>query len=381
MEDQGPSSRPAVDLIPANLPTPQVRTLQRVRTQLVRGASRVEWLLDSAVWGLRRRFGKLGPLILVAYRSYGTPGHALLRGRLLEAKPGRVPSADDRALRNLAFMLRRFNSSEVPAAEVRAVFQDSSVAGCTDEEGYFDLTLPTNTKAQSETTWRTVELELVGCPVPGWTAVRGQADVLIPGADARFGIISDIDDTVLQTHVTRRWKMLWVTLSGSAFTRSTFDGTSQLYQALTRGPSGADHNPIFYVSKSPWNLYDFLVDFMERAALPRGPLILRDIGLHDRPPLDFKLETISSLLRQYDSMPFVLIGDSGERDPDIYLEVAKKFPGRIRAIYIRKVSDDEQTKRSLAACSERALELGTTLLALSHTADALPDARAHGLIA
>jgi phosphatidate phosphatase APP1 len=377
MEEQGGRT---AELIPKSLPTQQVRALQRVRTQMVRGAARVEWALDSVVWGLRRRYGKLGPLKVVAYRGYGAGANVILRGRVLESKSDRVPRAEDRVLRNLAFMLRRFNSREVPQAEIRAEFDGNVSIGRTDDEGYFEFLLSIPARNGGEGHWHTAEFQIVGCPVAGWTPAHGQADVLVPGADAEFGIVSDIDDTVLQTHVTRRLKMLWVTLSGSAFTRSTFEGTSELYQALVRGASGSAQNPVFYVSKSPWNLYDFLVDFMERSALPRGPLLLRDIGLNDRPPVDFKVETISLLFAQYPHLSFVLIGDSGERDPDIYLEVAAKFPGRVRAIYIRKVNDNVFTNNVLARAAERARTLGTTLLAITHTSEALSHARSQRLV-
>jgi phosphatidate phosphatase APP1 len=377
MTEQGSGG---VDLIPKSLPTPQARVVERARTQLIRGAARIEWLLDSVVWGLRRRFGRLGPLKVVAYRGYGTPSQVLLRGRVLEAKAGRLPTAEDRALRNLAFMLRRFNSKEVPDTELRASFLDQSCVGRTDDEGYFDISLSVPPMSSAKTRWHKAELEVVGSPVAGWTAARAEAEVLVPGAAAQFGIISDIDDTVLQTHVTRRLKMLWVTLSGSAFTRSTFEGTSELYQALARGSTGSEQNPFFYVSKSPWNLYDFLVEFMERQGLPRGPLLLRDIGINDRPPIDFKFESIALLLNQYATLQFVLIGDSGERDPDIYLEVAAKFPGRVRAIYIRKVNDDEATQRAMEQHRTRALGLATAFLAISHTHEALAHARANQLI-
>jgi phosphatidate phosphatase APP1 len=378
MEEQ--SARAAVERIPKSLPTPQVRALQRVRAQMVRGAARVEWVLDSVVWGLRRRYGKLGPLKVVAYRGYGAGASVILRGRVLESKSERAPSAEDRVLRNLAFMLRRFNSREVPNAEVRAAFDGNVLIGRTDDEGYFEFALSVPAGKSVAGQWQTADFQVVSCPVPGWTPVQGHAEVLVPGNDAEFGIISDIDDTVLQTHVTRRLKMVWVTLSGSAFTRSTFDGTSELYQALVRGASGTAHNPIFYVSKSPWNLYDFLTEFMDRCALPRGPLLLRDIGLHDRPPVDFKVETISLLLTQYPHLSFVLIGDSGERDPDIYLEVAEKFPGRVRAIYIRKVNDDALTRSVLERASERATALGTTLLSITHTHEASAHARTLRLV-
>ncbi|HEX2736277.1 MAG TPA: phosphatase domain-containing protein [Polyangiaceae bacterium] len=377
MEDSSAST--VMELAPPSLGTRQLKTLQRVKTQAVRGAARAEWLMDSVVWGLRKRFGKLGELKIVAYRGYGTPRRIQLKGRILEDTQSWVPQADDSLFTNLRYMFRRFNSNEVPEVQVRAAFSSSSVTGTTDDEGYFNLDLALDDSPRDANGWQRAEFEVVGSTMPGWQPVRGSAEVLIPSPEAEFVIVSDIDDTVLQTYVNRRLKMLWVTLSGSAFTRSTFEGTSDWYQALVRGTGDHGGNPIFYVSKSPWNLYDFLIDFMDRKQLPRGPLLLRDIGLNDQPPLDFKAETIEQLFATYPSRQFVLIGDSGERDPDIYLELAEKYPGRVRSIYIRKLNS--HMDRTLDSLREHARQLGTELFATSSAEDALAHSREHGLIA
>jgi phosphatidate phosphatase APP1 len=186
---------------------------------------------------------------------------------------------------------------------------------------------------------------------------------------------------VLQTHVTQKLKMIWVTLSGSAFTRMPFEGTSELYRALAAGASGRAENPVFYVSKSPWNLYDFLVDFMDYHELPRGPLLLRDIGLHEAPPLDHKSQTLRTLFETYPSLSFVLIGDSGERDPEIYLETAARYPGRVRAIYIRDLGGQNRKVTGAGRAQEltaRAQSHGTEMLWVEHASHALEHARARG---
>ena len=82
--------------------------------------------------------------------------------------------------------------------------------------------------------------------------------MLTPPPSARFGVISDIDDTVLVSHVTSPFKMALVSLFGNAHTRSPFPGVAEFYQALQGGVGGAEQNPIFYVSSSPWNFYDLL---------------------------------------------------------------------------------------------------------------------------
>jgi phosphatidate phosphatase APP1 len=362
--------------------TRTLRTRQRLWAATLRLFARLELVIDRVVWGLRRRFGRLGPLQIVTYRGFGTRELAVVRGRLLEASVLERSLPADTAFRNFRRMLRRFFSREVPEATLKAELGATAVGGTTDDEGYFDLPVPAPALPSREV-WQTAEVEVVSTQVRGLVPTRAAAEILIPGDAAELGVISDIDDTVLQTHVTQTLKMIWVTLFGSAFTRMPFEGTSELYRALAAGVSGHADNPVFYVSKSPWNLYDFLVDFMDHHHLPRGPLLLRDIGLREAPPVDHKSAALRQLLDTYASLPFVLIGDSGERDPEIYLETAARYPGRIRAIYIRDLGGKNRRQaagRARTLC-ERAQAYGTEMLWIEHASQALSHARKRGLTA
>jgi phosphatidate phosphatase APP1 len=360
--------------------TRATRTRQAWVSRVIRKLSRVELWIDRVRWGLRRRYGRLGPLQVVTYRAYGSPSLAVLRGRVLEASSLERSLPADTTFRSIRRMVHRFFSRELPEASVSARLGASQVSGVTDDEGYFALPVLSPDLAEGEG-WRQAEIEVVAAKVRGLVPVRATADILIPSANAKFGIISDIDDTVLKTYVTQTLKMIWVTLSGSAFTRLPFDGTGELYRALARGTSGDADNPVFYVSKSPWNLYDFLVDFIDHHGLPRGPLLLRDIGLHDAPPIDHKSAAVRDLLELYPALPFVLIGDSGERDPEIYLQAAARYPQRIVAIYIRDLGgksrkfDAGNRAREL---SEQARACGTELLWIEHASQALAHAQRHG---
>jgi phosphatidate phosphatase APP1 len=363
--------------------TPGTRTLrrrQRLWAALVRALARVELGFDRLVWGLRRRFGRLGALQIVTYRGFGTSEQVSLRGRVLEASVLERSLPADTRLVSFRRMLRRFHSHELPEASVRAALGSRNAEGRTDDEGYFELPVSAP-ELDGAGDWKTAVVEVVAAPVRGLVPVQATAEVLVPSASVELGIISDIDDTVLQTHVTQKLKMIWVTLSGSAFTRMPFEGTSELYRALWAGASGHANNPVFYVSKSPWNLYDFLVDFMDYHELPRGPLLLRDMGLRDAPPLDHKTASLQLLFETYPKLSFVLIGDSGERDPDIYLAAAARYPGRVRAIYIRdlggKTSSGAAAVRA-SAMRERAQSYGTEMLWVEHASGALRHAREHG---
>ena len=182
--------------------------------------------------------------------------------------------------------------------------------------------------------WHAVEIELLEPKPRSGRAVRARADVLVPASTARFGVISDIDDTVVWSDVGRKLRMLAMLMRGNARTRKPFKGVAAFYQALHRGAGGDEGNPVFYVSSSPWNLYTPLLDFLSVNGLPRGPLMLKDFGEHLLfEPGDHrahKRRCIEPVFATYPDLSFVLIGDSGEQDPEIYARAGPR-PSRSRA--------------------------------------------------
>jgi phosphatidate phosphatase APP1 len=191
--------------------------------------------------------------------------------------------------------------------------------------------------------WHPVRLRLLHDLLGRETVVQAEGKVYFPAQNADYGIISDIDDTILTTGAMRMWEMLKVTFTKNAHTRIPFAGVSEFYDALRKGRDQIISNPIFYVSSSPWNIYDFLMEFLDAHKIPKGSLMLRDMGL-SRDQLiagshhDHKLKQIHHILEVFGNLDFILIGDSGQKDPQIYLEVVKTHPERILAVYIRDVS-------------------------------------------
>ena len=151
---------------------------------------------------------------------------------------------------------------------------------------------------------------------------------------------------------------------------------------LQKGFGGEEFNPLFYVSSSPWNLYDLLTDFFEINEIPEGPVILKDYGfthkkIFTESHLIHKPKAIRNILNTYPKLPFILIGDSGQHDPEIYAGIAKEFPGRIKAIYIRDVTAGERDTEVAAI----ARDAGTEMLPVPDTLTAARHAEERGLVA
>lgn len=284
---------------------------------------------------------------------------------MLEDEGFRPARAAERRWRNLVAFLKRMETDVVRGAALRARFGQTCAEATSDRQGYFSVEM----KAKAAPGWNEVALELAAAP-----RTRAVGRVLVPDPRARFGVVSDIDDTVVYSHVLSKWRMIVTLALSNARTRKPFKGVGAFYRALHAGV-----NPVFYVSKSPWNLYAPLVEYLEAQGLPLGPLALRDFGL--RMNRNHKIEAIEAILRTYPRMRFVLIGDSGEHDPEIYAGIVQRHPRRVRAIYIRSVDPSRARISSIQKLVEALAPTGCQLVLAPDSEFAAAHAAGEGLIA
>lgn len=269
------------------------------------------------------------PVEVVTYVGYvAEPSDgpvARVRGRVLR-KSVVALAGPQRGWRTFMETVAWFTTSEVPGVPVEVRSEAAVAHVVSDEEGYLEATVP----VPPPTTGR-VGLKLSARRAPDTVA----AAFAMP-ADPRPLVVSDIDDTVLITGVRERLKMVGRTLVGDPTDREIVDGMPGLLAAL------AGDAPVFYVSTSPWNLYQRLADTLAHHHVPAGPMLLTDWGFSSkqmlvRPALEYKVETITGLLADFPRRTVVLVGDSGQHDLDAYLAVAESHPGRVRAVLIREV--------------------------------------------
>lgn len=301
------------------------------------GAVDLEEQVDAAWRRFDARFGRSLPRHIAAYRGHGDARGIELLGRVLAETPQGGPQDDDDWWDNLLATYRRFESDEVPGVEVQLRFGNAKAAVTTGPEGYYTATIEPAAPLRDDCLWENAIASL------GDGTLATPQPVLQVPPDARIGVISDIDDTILQSSITDWKTAAQLTFLHNARTRKPLQGVSKLYQALQAGPGGgARKAPIFYVSSSPWNLYDLLEDFMDLNAIPCGPIFLRDLGLDEKKFIKsaghgHKLERAAGLIERYPHLRWVLLGDSGQADAELYAEAARTFGDRIAAIYIRDV--------------------------------------------
>ena len=302
------------------------------------------------------------PIRLQPYFGYRNRERLRISARALRsAKPGFDSGGRLQAMRT---MLAQFASREVPSLAVSMEIvhengENEQHQALTDDEGYvhFDVILRKSDPWPSHPAWETVTFR--------WRNREGEQSVdghvLMPGANSTFGVISDIDDTVMETGITgglkqlaRNWRRVLAELPEE---RLLVPGADLFYNALggstLAAQDGGEHtgekrdasqNPFFYISSSPWNLFSYLVAFKRGRGLPLGPLMLRDWGLNTSTfgkssHGAHKIAAIDTILGTYPELQFALIGDDTQGDLVAFGETVKRHGQRIRAVFIRKAGE------------------------------------------
>ncbi|MFO7654939.1 MAG: phosphatase domain-containing protein [Candidatus Krumholzibacteriia bacterium] len=347
-----------------------------------RAFDRLKYRLIYALWGP-------DPIKIVAYRGFGTRERIHLSGRVLEDQGVRAATDENSVWRNLLDTYKRMASDEVPHARLLAQFRGQQQEVLCDAEGHFDFDFVPTVLLPDDDIWHEVDLELIH-PLPSGKEWQGPitttAQVLVPTPRASFGVISDIDDTVIKTDATNLLRMARTTFLNNARTRLPFAGAAAFYRALHAGGATGGPNPLFFVSNGPWNLYDLLEHYLRLQGFPPGVPFLRNWGVTEEGrvvPLArprHKPRAIRRLLETYHDLPFILVGDSGEEDPEIYHTIVREFPDRILAVYIRNVSRKPERADAIRALADETVGAGSDLVLSATSLGMAEHAAEHGWI-
>ena len=268
---------------------------------------------------------------MVLYGAYGTPSGAVVMGRVLEDVGPRAADPERSPLANAVDTLNVLESDEIEGARVQVTLGSSGttlvVEAQTDEDGVW--TVETGPIALAPGKYP-VRARVIG-PVVG-DAVEGILHLL---ADtATLIVVSDFDDTVVASHATEKLKLLWQALTRNAAQLAPVRGAPEMYR---RGAASVDG--FFYVSASPQNFAERIQSFLRLHRFPPGPVLLKNWGEDSLlNHAAYKKGRIVSLIERFPQARFILIGDSGESDPDVYGSVRDEYPSRIAAIVIRELA-------------------------------------------
>ena len=343
-----------------------------------RRLARAEKAVERQWWRLRKKLGVYGKPSATAYRSLGEADLLIARGRVFHSGGKReAPSPEHSGWRNARSLAMAVISDEAPNVLVRARFGKATAEGRTDDEGFFRLELPLADPVGPGS--HRVELT---APELG-LEFSGEAFVSDPAAG--FGVISDVDDTVLVSSIARPIDAARLLLFRNAHTRTPLEGAQALYQSLHQGAGGAATgvNPFFYVSSGPWNLYPLVREFLDLHEFPKGPILMQDFGFEEDMFVvgghEHKLRKIDRILATKPRLRFLLVGDSTQSDPAIYAAAVERHPGRIAAVYIRDMSPGKRREAQRIAAKVTA-EHGVDMLLIRTSAEAARHAEGQGWI-
>lgn len=340
--------------------------------------------IDYYRYRLKQRTGLLGPPQIIAYRSFGNEDYVTLKGKVLEDKGLAQPEDSHNKWQNAKAMYKRYTSNETPRVQLRVSFHGYSSLVETDREGYFTVKMKNRQPFTHGNEWQHVKIELLDRVIKNQGLVHTKGEVLISGENNRLGIISDVDDTILISRATSLYKKLRLMLFKNARTRLPFEGVAAFYRALYNGTVPNQINPIFYVSSSSWKLYDLLCEFCYVQGIPKGPFLLRDSRMDEfkfKTSLHkgHKMKQVKKIMDMYPYKEFIMIGDSGQKDPEIYVDVARTYPGRVKTIYIRDVSHDARHEQ-VKVLAKEAGKLGAEMLLVKDTVEAAEHALSRNYI-
>ena len=263
---------------------------------------------------------------ILPHTGYAGTTWARVLGRVLLVPPGapRRTREDGRGW-------RRFVTTSAGNIPVTVRLGDETHLVTSGHDGYVDVLLP----AQLEPGWATALLSVGdGDPVA--------ASLRVVGPETRVGMVSDVDDTVIQTMLPRPLVAFRNAFLVRENARRTVPGMAALYREIVE-----EHPDVFvvYLSTGAWNTAPALTGFLARHGYPLGPLLLTDWGPTPegwfRSGQDHKRTQLARLFDELPDLRWLLVGDDGQHDPSLYAEAATAHPGKVLGIAIRQLSTTE----------------------------------------
>jgi phosphatidate phosphatase APP1 len=321
-----------MDRAPQNAPQNTPHPVPLSGTRVLRLAHRISDVVNA----VRMEFAKHWNFTsqTIAYQGYGSTGWVRVLGRVVLTKKPAPGSRAEHAARNGTQNVRgwrAFTSVPVQFVEVKITIGGVTTRVRADRGGLIDTVV--NVKLS-----------------PGWHIAVLQADgtepvetlIQVISADAKFGIVSDIDDTVMVTALPRPFLALWNTFVLSERARMATPGMAVLMERLTIEHPDA---PVIYLSTGPWNAAPTLARFLSRNMYPSGALLLTDWGLTQdrwfRSGREHKHRNLERLAKEFPDVRWLLIGDNGQHDEQIYSGFAQENADKVAAIAIRQLSVSE----------------------------------------
>lgn len=313
------------------------------------------------------------------YQGYGHTGNLVVYGHVFRKTPRAFREGVQGFWANLLQLIRLFIVRPLPYVRLRLQFYDQVIEGHSEYDGFFRFEWSSPVSLAAGWHWLTVS-----CIDEEGNVLSTAAGKLWVPHVTQYAFISDIDDTIMKSYSATVFRRLYELLAYSPGKRRVFLETVNHYKLLSLAhTTAAMPNPIFYVSSSEWNLYDYLVYIFRHNNLPPGIFLLNQVKRwyellkSGRTGHSGKLIRISRILQAFPRQRFVLLGDNSQQDPVLYKAIAEKHPEQISAIYIRDVRSS-RTEATAALLSS--LPPGIVSCLFVHSSEAIAHGRTTGLL-
>ncbi len=328
---------------------------------------------------LLKRLGINTSTTVKLYRGYGHENKLVIAGHVLSLSSYPTIKYSNSVFRNIFHLLKLFLVKPVSGATVVLRWNDQRIHAITEKDGFFriewvsDISTPAGTH----------EVVVDYLDQNGNIVASGKGEFFVPHI-TQLGIISDIDDTFLVSYSSTIFKRLWTLFSHNARNRKAFEGVREHYKLLEYARSvDQNPNPIFYVSSSEWNLYDYLTEFVQVQEIPKGIFLLNQIKRWyqlvktGKTKHEGKFVRVVRILDVFKNQQFVLLGDNSQKDPEIYRSIVEHYPGRVFAVYIRHVAN--RNVESLKLLEQTLAVAGIPFCLFEHSRTAIEHSKSIGL--
>jgi phosphatidate phosphatase APP1 len=285
--------------------------------------------VDDAVqrWRARRARNAGYTAEVTPYAGYGSTTWVRVLGRVLLTKRSQRDTETPTGARGW----RNFIGVPIESARVRVELGGRSHEIQADRSGIIDAVVD-------------VDLE------PGWHRIGLSSEdsqvatalVFVVDPQTSFGVVSDIDDTVMVTALPRPLLAAWHTFVVNEHARATTPGMPVLYERLSTRYPGA---PFIYLSTGAWNVAPTLTRFLSRNLYPAGALLLTDWGPTAdrwfRSGREHKRSNLQRLTREFPQIKWLLVGDDGQHDESIYRDFAAQHSDNVAVVCIRQLTPSE----------------------------------------
>ncbi len=300
------------------------------------------------------------------YGGWCGPGGGHLYARVHTGKPPPKDHKNENGAEKLIHTIEQLELDAYKGAAVTiSVDKGPTLAATADDHGFIDFKLPSGLHAPLTKVTMAVKANQAYAASSASYLVPVWADK--PGS---LGIISDVDDTLTDSDVPHKIHMVFNTLFHSQYDVKVFPGAGAQLAKVAGTSAGFPVRPLFFLTGSPWNLHDRIEFAFGRNKVPKGAFILRRFSKEPMKAYDFKHPHLQELFAAFPNTRWVLFGDTGEQDPEVYQQMSVEKPGSIQAIFIHNVTKASPSEARFSYGGGKQMTVFTDWKALSKDLDA-----------